>query len=83
MSSFSVNESISDKELLDWLETEAKKSHTGISFDWVPACEGEPKGFRFMRRHFIGEPAMTLRRAIVLAMEKQRGKELGPVREDA
>jgi len=53
-----------DAERIDWLEQQARKSRTGISFDWVPSCEGDPSGFRFMRRHFIGEQAKTLRQAI-------------------
>lgn len=56
-----------DADRLDWLEEQARKSHTGIAFDWVPAVDGEPSGFRFMRRFFIGESAKTLRRAIDLA----------------
>lgn len=57
----------SDSDLLDWLESQAKASRTGISFDWVPSVDGEPSGFRFMRRHFIGDQAKTLRDAIRLA----------------
>jgi hypothetical protein len=53
-----------DGSRLDWLEAAAKRSRTGISFDWVPSVEGEPSGFRFMRRHFIGEACQTLRSAI-------------------
>lgn len=53
-----------DTELLDWLEDAARRSPTGISFDWVPSVEGEPTGFRFMRRHFVGVPARTLREAV-------------------
>ena len=71
---------MTDSELLDWLEAEAKKSYTGISFDWVPKFEGESGGFRFMRQHFISEPVPALRKAIELAMFKQQGKELGPSR---
>jgi hypothetical protein len=56
-----------DKERLDWLESQTKKSPTGISFDWVPSCEGDPSGFRFMRRFFIGSPAHKLREAIDFA----------------
>lgn len=59
---------------LDWLEQQARKSRTGISFDWVPTCEGEPSGFRFMRRHFIGEPAKTLRDAIDRVMRAEGGE---------
>jgi hypothetical protein len=56
-----------DAELLDWLEQQARASSTGISFDWIPSVEGESSGFRFMRRHFIGEPAKSLRDAIARA----------------
>lgn len=55
---------MTDSEMIDWLEQRARKSPTGISFDWVPACEGEPSGFRFMRKFFIGEARRTLRQAI-------------------
>ena len=63
-----------DAERLEWLEREARKSRTGISFDWVPTCEGEPSGFRFMRRHFIAEPAKTLRDAIDRVMSAEGGE---------
>lgn len=63
---------LTDKERLDWLEEQAKKSYTGISFDWIPAVEGERSGFRFMRKHFIGEQAKTLREAIDYATTQAR-----------
>jgi hypothetical protein len=63
-----------DAELLDWIEEAAKKSRTGISFDWVPSVEGEPSGFRFMRKHFIGESRKTIRAAIRAAREIIEGK---------
>src|SRR5258708_1912255 len=55
---------VTDGERLDWLEMAAKKSSTGISFDWVPSVEGEPSGFRFMCRFFIGPAKITIRSAI-------------------
>lgn len=61
-----------DTELLNWLETQAKKSRTGVSLDWVPACYGDPSGFRFMRMHFIGDPKKSLRGAIELAMTQEQ-----------
>jgi hypothetical protein len=67
-----------DGSRLDWLEAAAKRSRTGISFDWVPSVEGEPSGFRFMRRHFIGEACQTLRSAIDrarAALSKQEGEQ--------
>lgn len=58
---------MTDREMIDWLEERARRSPTGISFDWVPTVEGELSGFCFMRRHFIGEPRKTLRAAIEAA----------------
>lgn len=55
---------MTDTEIVDWLEKQARQSLTGISFDWIPSVEGERSGFRFMRRHFIGEQKQTLRGAI-------------------
>lgn len=71
---------MNDSELLDWLERAARKSYTGISFDWVPSVEGEPSGFRFMRRHMIGDASKDLRSAIKSAMretEEREAKERG------
>ena len=63
-----------DAEIFAWLEGQAKESRTGISFDWVPTCEGEPSGWRFMRRHFISEPHKSLRQAIASAMDFNLGR---------
>lgn len=63
-----------DAELLDWLETAAKQSRTGIAFDWVPAVEDEPSGFRFMRHHLIGDSRKSIRGAIRAARETIEGK---------
>lgn len=63
-----------DKRRLDWLEIQAKQSKTGISFDWCRyAEEGQvlEHGFRFMRRHFLGERKLTLRAAIDAALATQ------------
>ena len=57
-----------DTERLDFLQRATRASTTGISFDWVPAVEGERSGYRFMRRWNIGEPSHTLRDAIDAAM---------------
>lgn len=51
------------------MEEQIKKSPTGISFDKIPNCEGEPGGFRFMRRHYIGDPSRTLEQVILKEME--------------
>lgn len=61
---------VTDASLLDWIEQAAKASPTGISFDWVPSVDGEPSGFRFMRRHFIGDQAKTIREAITFARQQ-------------
>lgn len=55
---------MTDAERLDWLEAQAKRSRTGISFDWIPSVEGERSGFRFMRKFFIGDAKQDLRSAI-------------------
>ena len=52
----------------DWLATEATRSPTGVSLDRIPSCDGEPGGYRFMRRHWIGPARRTLREAIDDAM---------------
>lgn len=63
-----------DSMLLDWLDKKTKESRTGISFDYLAKNE-----YRYMQRHFIGEPAKNLREAIKLAMEVENGKPLGPI----
>ena len=63
-----------DGEIFVWLEAQAKESSTGISFDWVPPCEGEPSGWRFMRHHFISEPHKSIRQAIISAMDFNLGR---------
>jgi hypothetical protein len=65
---------MTDAERLDWLEHQAKRSPTGISFDWVPSVEGEPSGFRFMRKFFIGEARTDIRRAIDAAVAASNPK---------
>ncbi len=66
---------MNDAERLDWLERMAKQSPTGISFDWVPSVEGEPSGFRFMRRRFIGDAKRDIRGAIDAAIRAGQGDE--------
>lgn len=60
-----------DAQRMIWLEQQAMKSRTGISFDYVPSVDGEPSGFRFMRHHWIGEPTKSIREAIDAAMQAQ------------
>lgn len=60
------------ERLIGWLESQAKASPTGISFDYCRHVEEGyvvEKGFRFMRKHFLGERADTLVRAIHLAQK--------------
>jgi hypothetical protein len=52
------------RDVFEWLEKQAKASQTGISFDWVPSLAGDPSGWRFMRRHFIGDAGKSLLSAI-------------------
>ncbi len=63
-----ADESVFDAARLRWLEKQARKSLTGISFDWVPPVEGERSGFRFMRRFFVTDQCDTLKAAIDRAM---------------
>lgn len=73
---------MTDTEIIDWLETAAKRSPTGISFDHIPSVDGEPSGFRFMRKWFISEPHKTLRSAVRAARDQIEGKPIDlPVRE--
>jgi predicted N-acyltransferase len=66
---------MTDDERFAWLEQQAKKSQTGISFDWVPAADGEPKGWRFMRRFYVSTPHASIRSAIDHAMALGRGDD--------
>ena len=59
-----ADEAVFDKARIDFLQAAARKSQTGISFDYVPSVEGEPSGWRFMRRFWIGEQKKSLREAI-------------------
>ena len=58
-----------DTDRLDFLQWAARNSQTGISFDYVPSVDGEPSGWRFMRRFFIGPTRKSLREAIDAARE--------------
>ncbi len=59
-----------DTDILNWLEERARKSRTGISVDCLDG------NFRFMRQHFISEPAKSLRDAVTRTME---GEECTPI----
>lgn len=82
-----ADESVFDAARLRWLEAQARKSRTGISFDWVPPVEGERSGFRFMRRFFVTEQCDTLKAAIDRAMledpEHPSDRKIDPEAESA
>lgn len=62
-----------DKEALDWLEAQTIKSPSGISFDSHKNYEEhEPRVFRFMRHHKLGEFCPTLRLAIANARKDEK-----------
>lgn len=82
-----ADESVFDAARLRWLEQQARKSRSGISFDWVPPVEGERSGFRFMRRFFVTEQCDTLKAAIDRAMledpEHPTDRKIDPAAESA
>jgi len=58
---------MSDTEIIKWLEEQAKKSRTGISFDYCRHVEDGyvvEKGFRFMRHHHLGQRFKSIREAV-------------------
>lgn len=62
-----------DAERIKWLEDQAKKSQTGISFDYHHYAEDGyvvNHGYRFMRRHFATGFKGSLREAIDVAMQE-------------
>ena len=63
---------ITDKDRLDYIEKWTRKSTTGISFDHIPSVDGEPSGFRFMRRHYVGEARKSLRSIIDAEIKRDR-----------
>ena len=67
-----MTEAEKDAARLDWLQEQARKSRTGISFDWIPSVDGEASGYRFMRHHRVDEPYKDIRKAIDAAMEKTK-----------
>lgn len=58
---------MNDTEIIDWIEEQCKTSPSGVSFDKIPPCEGEPGGFRFLRRFRICNPGRTIREAVEIA----------------
>jgi hypothetical protein len=61
-----------DTERLDFIEMLAKRSQTGISFDWIPSVEGARSGYRMMSRHYIRPVKANIRLSIDDAMGKGR-----------
>lgn len=62
-----------DTHRLDWLEKQVRLSRSGVSFDKIPPVDDECGGYRFMRFHYIGDPADTLRAAIDEAIAVRKG----------
>ncbi len=61
---------IADKERIDWLESEAAVSRTGVTVDYRKHVEDGcvlEKGYRLMRYHKIFEARSSLRLAIDVA----------------
>ena len=63
---------ITDEDRLNFLEAWVLRSPTGVSFDKIPAVGGEPSGFRFMRRHYVGGPRKSLRATIDVEIKRDR-----------
>lgn len=56
-----------DAERLDWLQEQAMESRNGASFDYAKHAEDGvvlERGFRFMRRFYLGDRKPSLREAI-------------------
>lgn len=62
---------ITDAMRFEFLERAARRSRTGISFEWIPSVEGERSGYRFMRHHDIHQPHGDIRSAIDAALAKE------------
>lgn len=65
------SEELNDRERLDFIERKARESRTGVSFDWVPSVEGDPRGYRMMWRGVLHNQARDIRAAIDEAMSKE------------
>ncbi len=71
-----------DAERLDWLEEQSRQSATGTSFDYGRLVEDGhvvEHGYRFMRRHFLGERKASLRAAIDAARATPVAKSGGSI----
>lgn len=67
-------ESALDSERLDWLAAQTRNSCTGIGFDWCAHVEDGQvleRGYRFMRRAFLGARCRDFRAAIDAARGAQ------------
>lgn len=68
-----VNGLRKDAERLDFLETTAKESRTGVSVDYAKYAEGGmvlERGYRVMRHHKLCDRLPTIRQAIDAARQK-------------
>lgn len=66
-----------DSKRLDFLEQQARVSHTGISFDYAQSMDGENGGYRFMRYHKLHQRKPNIREAIddaLFVFNPQRAK---------
>lgn len=64
---------ITDTDIVNWLQQQARKSYTGVSFDFHK--DGNEPRFRYMQRHYSGPERYTLRDAAIAAMNELAGKE--------
>ena len=66
-------ELLADKERLDWLDEQARRSYTGISIDsWK---EGQSQRmYRFMKYHYAGDPKESLRAVIDAERKAEEGR---------
>lgn len=56
-------QSLTDTDIVNWLEQQTVKSWTGISIDTFK--EGtDPRQYRFMRHHYLGDGAGSLRECL-------------------
>lgn len=63
---------ITDIDRLNFLEETARLSRTGVSFDWDGTAA--TSGYRFMSRHNIGQPQVSIRKCIDTAINERGWK---------
>ncbi|UTU07903.1 hypothetical protein CcrC1_gp217c [Caulobacter phage C1] len=47
------------------------RNYHGVTIDHVPSVDGEPSGFRLLRRHYISEPYKSLERLLRVEVLRQ------------